>query len=64
VRWLQTELRHVRFYKVGQKQMRERYFPRPRFFFVDYNSDDVAQAGISLLVVMLETVFQFRNRTG
>src|SRR6266576_788883 len=62
---LQTETLHVGFHQIGQQQVRERrQVPRPFLFFVENDSYDIPQAGVSLLVISLQAVFQSRNRAG
>ena len=60
---LQIEIRDVCFDQVWKKQMREgRQPPRVCFFLVENKVNDFAQSWISLLVIVLQSLFQLRHR--
>ncbi len=63
LRGLETKRGDVRLYQIRKKEMREqRQLPRLRLFFFEDETDDFAQARINLFVIVLEPLFQLRNR--
>ena len=59
---LQIELLDVRFDQIRKDQMRkQRELPRLCFFLVEDKVNDLAQVWVSLLVIVLQLLFQLRN---
>ena len=59
---VQVQISDVRFDQIGEKQMWEqRELPGVRFFLVEHQVNDLAQARVSLLIILLQSLFQLRD---
>ena len=60
-----NKLRDARLHQLGQEYMREeRQLPRERLSFGDGATDQLRLPGMGTLVVLLQPVFQLRDRAG